>query len=59
MSQPECFVNDERYTVDYIQREAYILIRYLRPKKHTGVGKPFTPLTELDCRILTRWGLKK
>lgn len=52
------FVNDERYTVAYIQREAYILLRFLSGKKHKGVGRPFSPISALDQRILRRWGLK-
>lgn len=58
VKDPDNFINDERYTVEYIRREARILIRFLRPKKHKGVGAPFTPITELDGRILRRWGLR-
>lgn len=50
--------DDERYTVEYIQREAYILLRFLRKKKHKGVGKPAAPLNDMDHRILRRWGIK-
>jgi len=50
---------DERYTAEYIAREANLLIQYCSPKnKRRGYGRNmrFAP-NEMDRRIMQRWGL--
>ncbi len=48
----------EIYTVEYIAREACILIRIFSPhkKKRRFIHRDFTP-NEMDKRILQRWGV--
>ena len=47
---------NEKYTVEYIEREASILIRMFSPhrKKRKFVHSDFM-LTEMDKRIMRRW----
>jgi hypothetical protein len=47
----------ERFTVDYIARESYILIKLLRKNNKRKSPIPFVLMTDRDRRILQRWGL--
>lgn len=54
----ECSINDERYSLAYIQREAILILRYLKKgKKHVVKDIKVYP-KDVDDRILKRWGLK-
>jgi hypothetical protein len=50
------FVLDERFTIEYIEREAWVLLAFCSKKR-----KKFThlhvPPNMRDIRILRRWGL--
>lgn len=50
----------ERFDLDYIKREALLLIHVLRkPGKDRFGDMGFkTQLDNRDCRILRRWGIK-
>lgn len=51
-------VGDERFTVEYIEREAFILLKFMRRRsRHYGVGVILGPMTALDKRIIKRWGI--
>ena len=50
---------DERYTVSYIEREAALLLMTLGNKCSRRFGRNAFVRTELDWRILRRWGLDK
>lgn len=47
----------ERFTVDYIQREAGLLVHFLGYGKRGGFGRTQWKLTPRDKRILQRWGI--
>lgn len=48
----------EKYTVQYIQREAFLLVRFLGQKNKYPYKHYNYVLTDMDWRILRRWGLK-
>ena len=52
--------SDERYNVKYIEREAFLILNFASPhnKKNNAMRLFRMPLTPVDHRILTRWGLK-
>ncbi len=51
-------VDDERYTIEYIEREAWLLHHFFI-KKRSRKGAPVTfKLDERDLRILKRWRKK-
>lgn len=49
---------DERYTVAYIQREAVLLLRYLKRGKHHVFCDLQVSHTPLDLRIMRAWGIR-
>jgi len=50
---------DERFTVEYIQREANIIIKFFcKRQKKKGSQWLFTPFSEMDHRIMKRLGIK-
>ena len=48
---------EEKYDVDYIAREAALLIRYFGKKKNKNAFTRFD-LKPVDVRIMQRWGLR-
>lgn len=50
---------DERYTSKYIEREAALLILMLGKKRSKQFGRSVFVKSDLDKRIMTRWGLDK
>jgi hypothetical protein len=48
--------NDERYTVAYIERESWLIIRHMCGKKRNWVMSPNR--IPVDERIVKRWGLR-
>lgn len=51
--------SDERYTPEYIEREAFLILRFFsRRKKNLFQNLVLTQGCALDNRILQRWGLK-
>ena len=51
---------DERYTTQYIAREAALIIRYFSPYlKRGGFGRAPQKLSPQDFRILERWGITR
>ncbi len=57
--KPVDYATDERYTAKYIEREAALLILTLGKKRSTSFGRNAFVKSELDKRILSRWGLNK
>lgn len=53
------YANDERYTAEYIAREAALLLLTLGKKHTNAFGRSAFVRTALDFRILKRWGLDK
>jgi hypothetical protein len=53
------YANDERYTAAYIAREAALILMTLGKKHTNSFGRSAFVRTELDFRILKRWGLDK
>ncbi len=49
---------DERYTLAYIHRETAILLKYMKRGKHHVFCDLKVFNTDMDDRILRRWGLK-
>jgi hypothetical protein len=50
--------DDERYTIEYIQREANLLVNYLKKgARHHAFVKTAYRLSQRDVTILKRWGL--
>lgn len=49
---------DERYTLVYIQREAVLLLRYIKRGKQHIFCDMKVHVAEMDDRILRRWGLR-
>ena len=45
----------ERYDLSYIEREAYLILHFFRPKKNRHRINHLR-LTSRDIRILTSWG---
>lgn len=49
----------EKYTAEYIQREAFLLMRYLGNSNNRRKADPFLiKLSPLDNRILDRHGIR-
>ena len=53
------YANDERYQAHYIAREAALLLLTLGKKSTNAFGRSAFVRTEMDWRILKRWGLNK
>lgn len=53
------YAKDERYTVEYIAREAALLLLTLGKRKGSAFGRSAFVRSALDWRILKRWGLDK
>ncbi len=53
-----CLIS-EIYTVEYIEREASLIIRMLSPYKKSKkkFNHCYRPLSDLDRRIMKRWGI--
>jgi hypothetical protein len=50
----------EKYTTQYIAREAALIIRYFSPYlKRGGFGRAPQKLSPQDFRILERWGITR
>ena len=56
---PIDYATDERYTADYIAREAALLLLTLGKKHSNAFGRSTFVRSERDFRILKRWGLDK
>ena len=55
--EPYAGPGDERFTVPYIQRESFLLLKYvIKPKRATSPNTMLA-LSEMDSRILKRWGI--
>jgi hypothetical protein len=60
MPEPEeNFVLDERYTVKYIEREAFLFLREVLLKKCGAFRDHGGRDAHLDARIRYRWGLNR
>ncbi len=57
--RPIDYATDERYTVPYIEREAALILLTLGRKCVNKFGRSSYIRTELDKRILHRWGLDR
>jgi hypothetical protein len=49
---------DERYTAEYIEREASLILRYIGHKNRRVFRDLPTTVVGMDKRILRRWGLR-
>ena len=57
--RPIDYATDERYTVPYIEREAALILLTLGRKCVNKFGRSVYIRTDLDKRILRRWGLDR
>lgn len=55
--RPIDYANDERFTVPYIEREAALILLTLSKRCANRFGRSSFVRTELDKRILHRWGI--
>jgi hypothetical protein len=49
---------DERFTVEYIEREANIIIKFFTRRGKKKGQWLFTPFNDMDHRIMKRLGIK-
>lgn len=55
IAKPISFGHQERFSTRYIEREAHLIIKYVKGEKFTTLP---CALTEMDKRIMRYWGIK-